>query len=144
MEILPVDSQKEVSTEENVVKSKTVWDPAIKDEFSGVLDTLSAFRAQITMLQNQVRGLEKHVNKQMRNLHREAGKNKNKGNRKPSGFAVPTKITDELCTFMQRPTGTRVARTEVTQYIIGYIREQEPPGFCPREVRDYSYLYSLL
>ena len=120
-----VEEQKGVSTAGSAVKVKTVWDPAIKEEFSGVLNTLSAFRAQITMLQNQVRGLEKHVNKQMRNLQREARKNKNKGNRKPSGFAVPTKITDELCLFMKRPMGTRVARTEVTQYIISYIRENK-------------------
>jgi len=104
---------------------KQVLDPAIKNEFCGVLNTLSAFRSQITMLQNQVRGLEKHVNKQMRVLHREAKKNKNKGNRKPSGFAVPTKITDELCKFMGRPTGTKVARTEVTQYIIEYISKNQ-------------------
>ena len=55
---------------------KGLLDPAIKDEFSGVLTTLSAFRQQITMLQNQVRGLEKHVNKQMKTLQREAKKNK--------------------------------------------------------------------
>ena len=120
----PVENEKVTSTE-SAPKSKPVLDPEIKQEFSGVLDTLSAFRAQITMLQNQVRGLEKHVNKQMRNLQREAKKNKNKGNRKPSGFAVPTKITDELCEFMQRPQGSKVARTEVTQYIIGYIKDHK-------------------
>ena len=70
-------------------KAMLLLDPAIKDEFSGVLTTLSAFRQQITMLQNQVRGLEKHVNKQVKTLQREARKSKNKGNRKPSGFAVP-------------------------------------------------------
>ena len=103
---------------------KGLLDPAIKDEFSGVLSTLSAFRQQITMLQNQVRGLEKHVNKQVKTLQREAKKNKNKGNRKPSGFAVPTKITDQLCEFMNKEKGTKVARTEVTQYIIEYIRQK--------------------
>tara|TARA_B100000795_G_scaffold262076_1_gene239543 strand:+ start:1221 stop:1742 length:522 start_codon:yes stop_codon:yes gene_type:complete len=115
-------SNETLSEESKVTKG--VLDPIIKDEFSGVLTTLSAFRQQITMLQNQVRGLEKHVNKQMKSLQREAKKNKNKGNRKPSGFAVPTKITDELCEFMGRPMGTKVARTEVTQYIIEYIREK--------------------
>ena len=104
---------------------KGLLDPEIKDEFSGVLTTLSAFRQQITMLQNQVRGLEKHVNKKMRVLQREAKKNKNKGNRKLSGFAVPTKITDQLCEFMNKEKGTMVARTEVTQYIIEYIRQNE-------------------
>jgi chromatin remodeling complex protein RSC6 len=106
------------------VVEKGVLDPVIKDEFAGVLTTLSAFRQQITMLQNQVRGLEKHVNKQMKSLQREAKKNKNKGNRKPSGFAVPTKITNELCLFMGKPNGTKVARTEVTKYLCTYIREE--------------------
>ena len=98
---------------------------AIKEQFTGVLTVLSSFRAQITMLQNQVRGLEKSVNKKMRVLQREAKKNRNKGNRKPSGFAVPTKISDDLCEFMGKPKGTKVARTEVTQYIIEYIRQHD-------------------
>ena len=95
------------------------------EQFSGVLSTLSSFRSQITMLQNQVRALEKTVGKQMRTYAREAKKNKNKGNRKPSGFAVPTKISDELCLFMQKPKGSTAARTEVTQYIIKYIKDND-------------------
>ena len=117
---------KEQSKSSNTVSDKKmiILDPAIKDEFSGVLTTLSAFRQQITMLQNQVRGLEKHVSKQVKTLQREARKSKNKGNRKPSGFAVPSKISNELCEFMGKPTGTKVARTEVTQYIIDYINKK--------------------
>ena len=91
-------------------------------KFHGILNTLGSFRAQITMLQNQVRSLEKGVNKQMRQMAREAKKNKNKGNRKPSGFAVPTNISKDLCTFMGKQVGSQVARTEVTQYIIKYIK----------------------
>ena len=116
-------SSKPTDTKESTV-ANPLLDPAIKDEFSGVLNTLSAFRQQITMLQNQVRGLEKHVNKQVKTLQREAKKNKNKGNRKPSGFAVPSSISNELCEFMGKPTGTKVARTEVTQYIIDYIKDK--------------------
>jgi chromatin remodeling complex protein RSC6 len=74
------------------------------------------------MLQNHIRGLEKNVRRKMKALQREAKKNRNKGNRKPSGFAVPTPISAELCDFMKRPHGSEVARTEVTQYIINYIK----------------------
>tara|TARA_Y100001970_G_scaffold211536_1_gene258259 strand:- start:1107 stop:1595 length:489 start_codon:yes stop_codon:yes gene_type:complete len=95
----------------------------IKEQFSDVLGILSSFRSQITMLQNKLRGLEKNVNRKMKVMQREAKKNRNKGNRKPSGFAVPTKISDDLCLFMGKPKGTKVARTEVTQYIIEYIRQ---------------------
>ena len=77
------------------------------------------------MLQNQIRSLEKTVKKNMKTLQREAKKNRNKGNRKPSGFAVPTPISNELCDFMKRPRGSKVARTEVTQYIIRYIKEND-------------------
>ena len=100
-------------------------DNEVCEQFSGILTTLSGFRTQITMLQNQVRQLERSVKKNMKTLQREAKKNRNKGNRKPSGFAVPTKISDELCDFMQRPHGSKVARTEVTQYIIKYIKDND-------------------
>ena len=84
------------------------------------MNTLSSFKSQITMLSNQVRALQKNVNKQMRVLEREA-KNRLKGNRKPSGFAVPSKISNQLCNFMKKPEGSEAARTEVTRYIIQYI-----------------------
>ena len=97
----------------------------ITDEFSEIIGTLGGFKVQMTMLQNQMRGLEKTVNKQLRIFQREAKKNRNKGNRKPSGFAVPTNITDELCEFLGKPSGTKIARTEVTQHIIDYIKKNE-------------------
>ena len=97
----------------------------IENQFQGVLTMLTGFRSQITMLQNHIRGLEKNVRRQMKQLQREAKKNRNRGNRKPSGFAVPTPISDELCDFMKRPHGSQVARTEVTQYIITYIKDND-------------------
>ena len=100
-------------------------DEQIDVQFTAVLSMLSGFRSQITMLQNHIRGLEKNVRRQMKTLHREAKKNRNRGNRKPSGFAVPTPISNELCDFMKRPHGSEVARTAVTQYIISYIKENQ-------------------
>jgi len=97
----------------------------VVQQFSDDLTSLSSFKSQVTMLQNQIRALEKNVGKQIRTYEREATKNKNKGNRKPSGFAVPTKISDELCEFMKKPKGSMAARTEVTQYIIQYIKDNE-------------------
>lgn len=114
---------KENNTTSNIVTEKgtQLLDPVIKEQFSNVLSTLSAFRQNVTGMQNQIRALEKVVKKQMKMLQKEARKSKNKGNRKPSGFAVPSKISNELCEFMGKPTGTKVARTEVTKYIIDYI-----------------------
>jgi upstream activation factor subunit UAF30 len=44
------------------------------------------------------------------------------GNRAPSGFVKPTKISDELAKFLEKPTGSEMARTEVTRDINKYIR----------------------
>ena len=97
----------------------------ITSQFSNILNTLSIFKTQITMLQNQMKSLEKTVKKKMKSLEKESKKNKMKGNRKPSGFAVPTKISDELCDFMKKPYGSEIARTEVTKYLIKYIKEKD-------------------
>lgn len=117
----------------------------VGERFGDILSTLSGFRTQITMLQNQIRGLEKSVKRNMKSLQREAKKNRNKGNRKPSGFAVPTNISNELCDFMQRPHGTKVARTEVTQYIIQYIKDNNLQFAQNRKIiKPNSALRSLL
>lgn len=92
-------------------------------QFDGIVQTLSTFRQSITALQTQIRGLEKNVRKEVKGLRREASKNRNKGNRKPSGFAKPSRVTDELCMFMNKEKGTEIARTEVTQFLIKYITE---------------------
>ena len=54
---------------------------------------------------------------------KEASKNKNKGNKKPTGFASPGNVTPEICKFMKVPKGTKLARTEVTKFLIQYIKE---------------------
>jgi len=41
----------------------------------------------------------------------------------PSGFAKPTKISDELCAFLNVAKGTEMARTEVTRKLNAYIKE---------------------
>ena len=92
-------------------------------QFANILNTIGGFKKQLTELQGQVKGLERDVKRQMKILTKK--KRKNKGNRKPSGFAVPTKISNELCDFMSMPRGSSMARTEVTQYIIKYIKDHD-------------------
>jgi|UniRef100_A0A6C0IPH6 upstream activation factor subunit UAF30 len=113
--------------------------------FDDVLNVLSGFKNQITGLIKQVKSLEKSCNKRMKALEKEAKKNKMKGNRKPSGFAVPGKISSELCKFMNKPEGSDAARTEVTKFIIKYIQEknlQNPVN--KREILPDSDLKKLL
>lgn len=43
---------------------------------------------------------------------------------KPKGFAVPKKVSSELCIFMDRESGSLISRTETTKYINDYIKEK--------------------
>jgi chromatin remodeling complex protein RSC6 len=74
---------------------------------------------QISTLQQQVRTIEKNVKKELKQV-------KTKPNisskRAPSGFAKPTRVSNELCSFMNKPNGTEIARTEVTKTLINYIK----------------------
>ena len=107
--------------------SKTVTytlTPNIQESFDDILSTLAGFRSKITEVQNKVRDLERNVTKDMKQKDKKINKNKFKGNKNPSGFAKPSKISEPLCKFMELPNGSEVARTEVTQYLINYIEKE--------------------
>ena len=91
------------------------------------MDTIGEFRKQMNVLQAQIKMLEKNVKKDYKHLAKEVvkSKSKNKGNKKPSGFARPAKITDELCQFMNQKEGTEIARTDVTKSLIDYIEKNK-------------------
>jgi chromatin remodeling complex protein RSC6 len=107
------------------VNDKQVGIENICEQFEGIINSLSNFKIQMNSLQQNLKTLEKSVKKQMTGLQKEItkGKNKNKGNRKPSGFAKPSKVTNELCEFMNKKEGTEIARTEVTKALCSYIKE---------------------
>jgi chromatin remodeling complex protein RSC6 len=99
-------------------------DDSLFEQFNTIIDSLSVFKSQINNIQQQMRILEKTVKKQIKGLKKEVSKNnKSKGNRKPSGFAKPTKVTKELCLFMNKEEGTEIARTEVTRALVAYIKQ---------------------
>jgi len=108
----------------NDVVDKQVTDDLF-EQFNDIVDNLSLFKNQVTTIQQQVRQLEKNIKKQMKGLKKEAIKSKNKGNRQPSGFAKPSKVTKELCDFMKKEEGTDIARTEVTRALVAYIKENK-------------------
>ena len=91
-------------------------------QFENIFAVINTFKQQVIVLNSGVKVLEKVVRKELKTLKKDVDKNKNKGNRKPSGFAKPTKVSNELCVFMGKPEGSEIARTEVTQYLINYIK----------------------
>jgi chromatin remodeling complex protein RSC6 len=94
-------------------------------QFEEIMNGLTIVKSQINNLQQHLKILEKNVKKQMKSLKKNVIKNKNKGNRKPSGFAKPSKVTKELCDFMNENEGTEIARTEVTKFLVAYIKNNK-------------------
>ena len=95
---------------------------AILDQFTTITNSLTLFKMQISTLQQQVKTVEKNVKKELKNIKKDKKKDKPKNKRAPSGFAKPTKVTKELCEFMDKPEGSEIARTEVTKALVAYIK----------------------
>ena len=88
--------------------------------FSNKINQGTAF---FTALKAQFKVLQKSVLKAHKTAQKVSNrKNKRSGNRKPSGFVRPTLISDELAEFLGKPSGTELARTEVSKEINNYIR----------------------
>jgi len=89
-------------------------------DFFAKLQQLSSV---ISSLKAEYRSLEKKWTKELKNSAKNSNKKRKRAaNRAPSGFVKPTQISDELATFLEKPTGIEMARTEVTRDINSYIR----------------------
>jgi len=96
----------------------------LASQFSSILTNIGSLKIQLTSIQQEIRLLEKGINKQMNSLKKENQKNKAKKNlpKKPSGFAKPTKVSNELCKFLNKEEGTQMARTDVAKALTKYIQ----------------------
>lgn len=134
-----------MSTIELEANTENHEDSQIDSQFISILSTLSQFKIQITALSNQLKSLEKTVKKEIKQHKKEATKKMSRGNRKPSGFAAASPISDDLCDFMGKDHGTQVARTEVTKFICTYIKEHSlTTNDNNRVIKPDEKLHSLL
>tara|TARA_Y100000389_G_scaffold194144_2_gene223768 strand:+ start:1369 stop:2028 length:660 start_codon:yes stop_codon:yes gene_type:complete len=110
----------EVVTETETTETSDVM---LTDTFASFLSKLQTLAAQMNVLKTEFRALEKKAVRELKTAQKVNAKRKRKsGNRSPSGFVKPTLISDELAKFLQKPSGTEMARTEVTREINSYIR----------------------
>ena len=99
--------------------------------FTEILSQLTAQRKALTEAYNesirQVREVQRQVVRDMKALEKRAGRRKprKQGEHKPSGITKPTLLSDELAKFLNKPSGTTMARTQVTREINAYIRENK-------------------
>lgn len=114
---------------ENVVEAVTApaldVESVISNKFSDFSDKLQEFASLHSSIKGEFKLLEKIVKRELKNLVKSSLKRRRSGNKKPSGFVKPTPLSDELCAFLDQPSGTEMARTAVTKEINKYIQANE-------------------
>jgi hypothetical protein len=98
-------------------------DTLLAEQSVEFLSKLQQLGGLIASLKAEYRNLEKKWTRELKIAQKKSSKRKRKaGNRAPSGFVKPTRISDELAKFLEKPAGSEMARTEVTRDINKYIR----------------------
>jgi upstream activation factor subunit UAF30 len=122
-----------VVTTTPVETTTTTTEPEVVDAEQQVAEQSVEFLAKlqqlgvlISALKVEYRTLEKKWTRELKVAQKQSSKRKRKaGNRAPSGFVKPTRISDELAKFLEKPAGSEMARTEVTRDINAYIRKNQ-------------------
>jgi upstream activation factor subunit UAF30 len=136
--VVPAAVVTEVPVETDIVDLS-----AQSTEFLSKLNQLGSLLAS---LKTEYRSLEKKWTREIKTAQKSQAKRKRKsGNRAPSGFVKPTKISDELAKFLEKPVGTEMARTDVTREINKYIRSHNLQDKTNgRKINPDSKLQTLL
>jgi len=118
----------------------------LADQSVEFLAKLQQLGGLIASLKTEYRILEKKWTRELKVAQKQSSKRKKRaGSRAPSGFVKPTRISDELAKFLEKPAGSEMARTEVTRDINKYIRthklQDEANG---RKINPDSKLAALL
>ena len=132
----PVAEKKTKKVKTPEVVAAPVAAPAQVEEViapeSSVTVKLTEFGAKLQQLislfvavKNDYKTLEKTVSRELKTAQKSSRRKKSNGNRQPSGFVKPTRISDELAKFLGKTIGTEMARTEVSREINQYIRNNK-------------------
>ena len=123
-ETTPTTNQ--VVTDTETTETTDTTEVMLTETFASFLTKLQTLATQMNLLKTEFRALEKKAVRELKTAQKVNAKRKRKsGNRSPSGFVKPTLISDELAKFLQKPSGTEMARTEVTREINSYIRAHD-------------------
>lgn len=122
-EAAPATVTEPAATTTEPAATTTEVDAFITEQSADFISKLQQLSVMISTIKSEYRALEKKWTRDLKSAQKLSSKRKRKaGNRAPSGFVKPTKISDELASFLGKEKGTEMARTEVTRDINKYIR----------------------
>ena len=98
-----------------------------QDKYKDLMVKIDEMAKQLKGLANYVKDLRKEnlqlVKELAKQEKKKAKKAEDRAKKGPSGFARPTDITPELAKFLGIPADEKIARTDVTKKITGYVKE---------------------
>ena len=129
-----------------IVADETVdVESSLTEQFSQFFAKLQQLGVVISTLKTEYKVLEKKCVRELKSSAKSSKKKRKAGNRAPSGFVKPTRISDELASFLGKSSGSEMARTEVTRDINQYIRANKLQDTTNgRKINPDSKLANLL
>lgn len=150
--------KEEVPVEpEPVVESEPVTESAPESSLTETLpetesqdptvESIHNLISKIEMMEKESKTMKVELRKVLKSYVKKTQKKtrKHDPNRAPTGFAKPSLISDALCKFLNKPSGSKMARTDVTKEVNKYIKEhnlQNPEN--KKEIKADSTLTKLL
>ena len=86
-------------------------------------ETAAALVAELKRVDKRVARLQKEADKRRRRVKKPVEGEEVKP-RKPSIFELPTPLSNELCSFLARPAGSKESRSNITKAITTYVKEK--------------------
>ena len=124
---VPVSESATVPVTTSTTETSSI--ESIEMEFLSLATRLQELKTLQSSIVSDLKKLHKTVHRHMKENSKKNKKRKNldpnRPKREPSGFAKPALISSELCSFLGKPEGTEMARTEVTKYLTQYIKEHK-------------------
>jgi chromatin remodeling complex protein RSC6 len=97
---------------------------SVEDRVQELLRVVSGLKTEIGSVCTQLKELDKAIKKD-RKAAAQATKKSPESKRKPTGFALPGRVSDQLAEFMGLEPGAKVARTAATKAVVEYISEHK-------------------
>lgn len=144
LETTPVTESVTESVSESVPESELVTET---DKVDPTVESINALIGKFEMFEKESKVAKTELRKVLKSYQKKSFKKTRKvdPNRQPTGFAKPSLISEELCKFLDKPSGTKMARTDVTKEVNKYIKEhnlQNPAN--KKEIKADATLTKLL
>lgn len=115
VEASPVEADGSVSSVQDDVKTMLAHANTLRE-------TAAALVAELKRVDKRVAKLQKEADKRRRRVKKPVEGEEAKP-RKPSIFELPTPLSNELCSFLGRASGSKDSRSNITKAVTTYVKE---------------------